>query len=141
MAHHKNNFWDIYINSYISDSSAVWAGANADTLLLNIPIHIITACNPLSEVRTDSENKQRNESLLEDLNQLNVDTLPVIGHSPNYDWQEESFAISGLTRIQACEIACKYDQRAIFELHEEELLVIEAISQKIKRRRSRNIQV
>jgi hypothetical protein len=50
----------------------------------------------------------------------------VFGRSayPNSIWQEECWAVSGLTRSQALEIGRLFQQRAIFELTEEEIMVI-----------------
>ena len=115
----------------------MWAGPEAATLPLSTPIHIITACNPYEEPLSDNENILRNESLYAELTQLDVEIKPVVGRSPSGDWHEDSFAIYGFTRKQACKIACKFNQRGIFELTVDELLVIDVNSHAIKRHRPR----
>lgn len=115
----------------------VWSGPNAKALPLNTPVHVITACNPFGELLSDEDNKQRNQLLLNELCEFDITLKPVLGHSPSKHWQEQSFAIFGLTREQACEIGTKYDQKGIFELNNDKLLVIEACSQKVMRQRTR----
>jgi hypothetical protein len=133
----KDSIWDVYINSYIVDANLVWSGPNAQPLPLSTPIHVITACNPFAQLLSNHENRQRNDLLLEHIEKLNLEFKPVIGRSANGDWQEQSFAIFGFSRSQACDLATAFDQRAIFELSENELLVIEANSHEVKKRRRR----
>lgn len=133
----EQSIWDIYNNSIISDPNIVWAGRGAKPLPLNTPIHVITACNPFEQLLTDDENHQRNAALYAELIHLKVDINPVVGHSPDGDWQESSFAVHGLTRQQACEIAKHYEQRGIFELTIDELLIIDVTNHQVKRRRAR----
>lgn len=133
----EDKVWDIYIHSLICDSQLMWSGPNAVTLPLATPIHVITAHNPFEELLSDEENKHRNNALLSELNKCDAEIKPVTGQSPSGDWQEKSFAVYGLTREQACEIARKYQQRAIFELTVNELLVIDASNHAIVRRRPR----
>jgi len=133
----KDKIWNIYIDSVVCDSNLMWSGPNADVLPLPIPIHVITAHNPFGELLSSNENKQRNNTLLNELNKHDIEIKPVTGQSPSGDWQEESFAVYGLTRKQACEIASNYEQRAIFELTVNELLVIDASSHTVTRRRPR----
>ena len=135
-----NKVWDVFIGAYIvenSDNKIVWSGPQAQALPLKTPIHVITACNPLGKVLTDNKNIRHNQSLQKHIEQLSLEYKHVTGRSPSGDWQEASFAISGLTRDEACELAQVFDQRAIFELNEDELLVIEVNSHQVKRRRPR----
>ena len=133
----NNKILDLYICSYIVDNNIVWSGPQAQSLPLKSPIHIITACNPLGKVLSNDKNAQRNQSLQKHIEQLSLEYKHVIGRSPSGDWQEQSFAISGVTREQACELAQSFDQRAIFELNQDELLVIDTNSYQVKRRRPR----
>ncbi len=133
----NNDIWDVYIGSHIVDSNMNWSAAENQALPLKTPIHIITACNPFGNVLTSDENSLRNHSLQEYIEKLNFEFKPVNGRSPNGDWQENSFAIYGFTRSQACQLAQAFDQRAIFELTEKELLVIDANSFDLKRHRPR----
>ena len=119
----------------------MWSGPHADTLPLKPPIHVITAYNPFEQLLSDDENIRRNESLNAELSKLQIDIKSVIGKSPSGDWQEASYAVYGLTRQQACHIARHYDQRGIYEILEDELLVIEVNTQEIKGRRARSIEI
>lgn len=135
-----NHLWDIYINSCISDSHMTWSGPDArGDLPLPAPIHIITASNPHQRILSDHENQQRNSQLLLCINKLNCQSKPVIGHSHDRRWQEHSFAIHGLSRVQACYLASSFDQHAIYELTEDLLLVIEACTHDVKKQRTRSI--
>lgn len=132
--------WDTYINSHIIDSDKnVWAGPNAISLPMMAPIHIITACNPHETLLSDLENTRRNLQLENVLCSLNVKFQYVVGTSSDLSWQENSFAVSGLNRSKACELARTYHQRAIFELTDNELLAIDSHSMKVRRKRSRLI--
>lgn len=133
----NNDIWDVYIGSHIVDSHMNWSAGQNQALPLKTPIHIITACNPFGNVLTSDENNLRNHSLQEYIKTLNFEFKSVTGCSPNRDWQENSFAIYGFTRSQACQLAQAFDQRAIFELTEKELLVIDANSFQLKRCRPR----
>ena len=119
----------------------MWSGPYADTLPLETPIHVITAHNPFEQRLSDDENIHRNESLNAELTRLHVDIKTVIGKSPSGDWHEESFAVHGLTREQACSIARHFNQRGVYEILEDELLVIEVNTQEIKGRRPRSIKI
>lgn len=138
-SHNKPDIWDTYLNTYIIDEVTVWAGPNAGLLPLETPIHIITACNPLSEKLSDKENHHRNQLLLKQLQNLNLEIKTVIGCSPKKDWQEPSFAVSGLSRSEACHLARVFNQLGIFELSLNELIVINANNLKIQGHRSRNL--
>lgn len=134
------SIWDIYINSYIGSKGCVWAGPDAVNLPMTPPVHIITACNPYEKILSLPQNTKRNSDLLHALNQYNSEVLRVFGYSPDEKWKEESFAVSGLSRNQACQIAFRFGQRGIYEILEDDLLVIEVYSQKIRRRRPRIIR-
>ena len=132
--------WNIYIHTYIIDEHLVWAGPNAGPLPLKTPMHIITAYNPSGKKLSEQENQQRNGLLWQRLQKLNVQTKPVIGCSPDKAWQEPGFAMCGLTRKQACEVADVFNQRGIFELNRQELLVIDVKSGAVKKSRPRVMQ-
>ena len=134
-----NSIWNIYINTYIIDDRLVWAGPDAGRLPLKTPLHIITACNPFEKKLSEQENQQRNDLLWQRLQKLNVQIKPVIGCAPDQAWQEPSFATCGLTRKQACKLAEVFNQRGIFELNSQELLVIDVKSGSVKKRRPRII--
>ena len=134
-----NQIWQAYIDTEIIQKSndVAWTGQDAIPLPWLPPIHIITACNPFEQVLTDDENQKRNSALEEILNARNLKYESVIAKSTKGSWQEISFAIHGLSRVQACELASQFEQRAIFEIDNEELHVITAkdmVLQKTKKR-------
>ncbi len=135
-----DDIWDAYINSYIVDvDNNVWSGPNAISLPMMAPIHVITACNPHESRLSDQENSDRNQQLFKQLYSLKVDFQYVIGTSADLNWQEDSFAVSGLSRHQACELARSYHQRGVFELTDNEFLAIDTQFIKVRRKRSRLI--
>ena len=136
-----NDVWDVYLNSHIVDTRGnYWVGPNAISLPLTSPIHIITAWNPHEVILSDQENFQRNMILNKELSALDIQYEAVIGCSPSGLWQEESFAIFGLSRTDACCIALKHNQRGIFELTDKDFLAIDAVNKVEQRRRSRVVK-
>jgi len=134
-----DQIWQAYIDTKIVQKSndVAWTGQDATPLPWAPPIHIITACNPFEKVLADDENQKRNSALKEILKARNLKYESVIGKSTKGPWEEISFAIHGLSRAQACELASQFEQRAIFEIDNEELHVISAkdmVLQKIKKR-------
>ena len=132
--------WDKYISSHIYDSDIIWSGPNTRTLPLDCPIHIITAYNPFDKILSPNDNQCRNEFLLADLKHQASDIKPVIVTSPNNNWRDDSFAVHGFSREQACKLARSYDQRAIFELNQHQLKVVAVADCQIKRSRPRTIE-
>ena len=110
------------------DPSFVLAGAGAAPLLFPAPVYVITAQNPSERVLSDSENVRRHRLLESYLRRFSADmTLllkEVIGKSIEGPWQELGWAIGGLTREEAVEIARHFSQRAIFELTDDRVCVI-----------------
>ena len=134
-----DQIWQTYIDTKIVQKSNdhAWTGKNAIPLPWEPPIHVITACNPFEQVLTDDENQKRNSALEEILNARNLKYESVIGKSTKDSWQEISYAIHGLSRVQACELAFQFEQRAIFEIDNEELHVISAKDMVIQRTKKR----
>ncbi|MFN4864736.1 MAG: DUF3293 domain-containing protein [Cyanobium sp.] len=62
--------------------------------------------------------------------------MEVVGRSKCGQWQETSWAISGLGRTEALAIAHRFQQRAIFELNETDMLVV-SIDGDVRRKVSR----
>src|SRR5262245_61032601 len=80
----------------------VWSGPGAGALPLPLPVHVITACNPFEQVLSLAENTRRNEALSELLFARRLEFQPVLGRSPDGCWTEPSFAVHGLSRVEAC---------------------------------------
>ncbi|MFO0129329.1 MAG: DUF3293 domain-containing protein, partial [Pseudanabaena sp.] len=95
----------------------IWAGTNAmPDLPMNLPIYVISAANPLEEVLLDDDNTRRHLALRTILKSRKLKFEEVFGESPEGKWSEASFAIEGMGKEDACELAEKFGQRAIFEL-------------------------
>ncbi|MFM7888302.1 MAG: DUF3293 domain-containing protein [Pseudanabaena sp.] len=107
----------------------IWAGINAmPNLSMNHPIYVISAYNPLEEVLLTEENERRHFALGTILKSRKLKFEEVFGESPDRKWSEHSFAIEGMSQEDACELAEKFGQRAIFELTQDEVKVISVIS-------------
>lgn len=72
---------------------------------------IITACNPRSQKLSDEANCIKNRMLEQDLLGFHYGRVNV--GDPSFDWVEASFSVD-ITLLQACELAQKYEQNAIY---------------------------
>lgn len=103
------------------DASAV---TSPIAVRLPSPLHVISGCNP--GYRADeAENERRHTYMEERLKQLGVDPIPAVGMSPDGTWVEPSWAVSGLTRDQVCELGRAFGQVAVFEIDVREVSVIQ----------------
>jgi len=87
---------------------------------------VITAQNPHERVLEANINNERHQLLHNYLKMRfpKAQLAEVVGRSCNGSWSEASWAISGITRLEGINIAARFEQRAIFELNEVEVLVI-----------------
>ena len=90
-----------------------------------IPDHafIITAYNPMDEKLPDDENRSRNQTLLAKIRSYGVASLAINGCSRDLSHQEPSFLINS-SRNQAILWANEFNQRAIFEIKNNELFIV-----------------
>jgi hypothetical protein len=123
--------WTAYCETEIVSAEnppKVFAGSGAREMPISTPAHVISAENPYEHFLGEEENSRRTNILEKYLRSRPEakDLVRVFGRSayPNSIWQEECWAVSGLTRSQALEIGRLFQQRAIFELTEEEIMVI-----------------
>ncbi len=91
---------------------------------LSEPVHVVTAWNPGSQRLPDDENDRRNDALRRELDHRDAAWYPARGCSPDGSWCEDSFAVSGWTRPDACALARAHDQAAVFELVSGQLVVV-----------------
>lgn len=96
----NNPNFDIHINEIVKEKSSLASWA------------FITAWNPLPQIVSVEENKQRNKKLENDLNQLDLIYTYGIGVSKDGLWSEESFFIENISLDKARELAVKYGQIA-----------------------------
>jgi len=134
----RTTVWDMFVETHIVkrieskeigkfiNIREIWAGANAmPNLPMNYPIYVISAANPLEEVLKDEKNKSRHRGLHKILESRKLKSYEVHGESPpDGKWSEASFAAEGMSQKDACELAKKFGQRAIFELTQDEIRVI-----------------
>jgi hypothetical protein len=125
----REHVWDAFSATEIvglDDPGQVWAGTGAAALPLPAPVHVITAQNPHERVLEDDLNRERHRLLHRYLQMRAPDaqSIEVLGRSCSGPWAETSWSISGLQRADALVIAQRFEQRAIFELTEADVLVI-----------------
>jgi hypothetical protein len=125
----REHVWDAFSATEIiglDDPRQVWAGTGAAALPLPAPVHVITAQNPHERVLGDDVNRERHRLLHRYLQMRAPDAqmIEVLGRSCSGPWAEASWAISGLQRAESLGIAQRFEQRAIFELTEADVLVI-----------------
>jgi hypothetical protein len=74
----------------------------------------LTACNPYSELLSDSANAERQERLERDLETQGWKFFPGSGEHPSGDWPgEPSFLVLGMSREEAKTFGARYEQNAI----------------------------
>lgn len=72
----------------------------------------ITAWNPLPDILSLRENKDRNKDLEEDINMLSLKYRIAVGISEDENWSEESLFIENIDLVTANGLARKYGQLA-----------------------------
>jgi phosphopantetheine adenylyltransferase len=127
----REAIWTSYCETEIisaEDPNTVFAGSRGTGLSISITAHVISAENPYEQFLGEEENSRRTNILEQYLRSCPEakDLVRVFGRStnPNSIWVEECWAVSGLTRSQAVEIGRIFQQRAIFELTEDVIMVI-----------------
>ena len=97
-----------------------------DVAVRHLPtrLHLITAWNPMSQQLSLEENCERMDQLATALDELAALWFPAVGTSPDGTWSENTFAIYGISRDVAIELGARFEQHAIFEATDEELIVL-----------------
>jgi len=93
-------------------------------VVLPTPFHVLTACNPFSEQLAESKNLERMDDLDSALTELRAIVFPAEGRSPAGDWVEPSYAVLGLSREECLELGERFGQHAVFEVTDEEVIVL-----------------
>jgi hypothetical protein len=88
------------------------------------PLYVVTPWNPFSVVLSEEANSERMTGLMSDLAMTSATWFNATGSSPDGKWSEDSLLIVGLMRREAIDIGRTYDQHAIFEVTDEELVVL-----------------
>ena len=137
----RDQVWNAFINTIIVDKSdgkeIFWVGANAIPLPMQLPIFVISAENPFEEVLLSDQNNKRTSCLRKLLKYRELKFMKVFGKSPHGSWKQASFAIEGISKKDACELAKKFGQRAIFELTQDDkmrVISVDGVCRKTKPR-------
>jgi hypothetical protein len=123
----REQIWQAFARTHVIHREVTeyfWVGPNAIQLPLPPPVHVISAANPFEQVLTDVQNKRRTDALCGLLKSRGLEFVELIGQSPDGHWAQTMFAITGMSRSEACALASKFGQRAIFELDEHEFRVV-----------------
>lgn len=98
---------------------------------------VITAWNPLGQEQTVDQNEALQSGLINDLKDLGLTFLPVLGQEPGGGWKEDSLLIpneeSPKTLEKVLILADKYEQNAIFELTDMKKKIIGVRMQDVSR--------
>ena len=94
--------------------------------------HVITAFNPLSEWRSQEENKVANRELKAALVEEGRIYRPAVNRSPEGRWVEPGFAVERLTREEAREMGRRFGQYAVFEIGKNELRVVACFEERVE---------
>lgn len=135
---HDDDLLDAFARTSIRllEPPAVLAGDGAvPTLPLLTPVHVITACNPSGRIRSGEENGAVNTLLEARLRDLGVTPVPAVGWAG--EWSEDSFAVSGLSTVDACALGAEFGQAALFEVTADEVRVVHCATGVTRRRRPR----
>ncbi len=106
---------DLYLQTLITvELDGVFVPA--DAAARNGAFHVVTAWNPGSRRMSEGVNRKRSRRLRETLLARSLNWRPAIGASPDGAWQEESYAVWGLSRPEAVELGRSFQQKAVFEV-------------------------
>jgi hypothetical protein len=109
-------------------SSGDWLGAMDAARELG-PFTVLTSDNPFSQRLDDEVNETRRSDLLADLQRRGVRVRHAIGRDPTGEWPgEEGFALLDQSVDFALQVARAWDQHAIYDVTEDEVLVRSALT-------------
>lgn len=101
------------------------------------PVHVVTAWNPGSRRLSRAANDARHDRLVAELSTDEVAWVHARGCSPDGTWCEDGVALTGWTRQAACALARRHGQAAIFEVQDEQVVVVAAEGPRTSRRACR----
>ncbi|MFA9430689.1 DUF3293 domain-containing protein [Egicoccus sp. AB-alg2] len=87
-------------------------------------VHVVTACNPRSEVLPAERNRMRNQALAAELAAAGLRSVPAVGRSPDGTWQEPSFAVLDADTPLLLDVADRHGQHAVYRWTPDELAVV-----------------
>ena len=136
LTQNRDQVWKAFEKSYIFTKGQVkeyWVGVNTVDLPKNLqlPVYVISAENPSEEVLSEEKNKVRTKAIRDVLNYRKFKSsnrkweyTEVVGQSPDERWNQDSFAVGGINKEEACKLAKMFGQRAVFELTQDYIRVI-----------------
>ena len=80
------------------------------------PIWVLTAGDPYPLALTEAENAERARLLCAELDAAGITHDPALGSAPDGSTSEVSRALRGIDRAQACAIAARHGQLAVYEI-------------------------
>ena len=83
---------------------------------LALPIHVVTAWNPLSLPLDQATNHHAQQALLESIAERHLRSAPAVGRALDAGHAEDSVAVWGLSDVEAVGLGARFGQQAIFEI-------------------------
>jgi hypothetical protein len=138
--------WINYLGTIVEAEVAPgsWAMLNGSGALVDwpftVPVHVLTAWNPLGRNRPLDVNQQAMEELASALFRTGTGTARALGRDgrSDSDYAEPGFLVWGLDIEVARDIGRRFDQEAIFEIDADEIRVVGCFDDRVtgKPRRS-----
>jgi len=133
----NDDLLDVYLEAIIEcevDGRTWWVrGPSAEPLPAGAPIFVLTAYNPGGVERADAENQAAEHSLERELSAAGTMYWPALGRSHDGSWSEPGIAVAKFDRAGACALGNRYGQLAVYELTDEEVLVVRCNDARIVR--------
>jgi len=105
-----------------------WISGEKTASAISGPIFVLTGWNPWSRPKSRQENASFNLALEAAIYDEGGWLYPAVGRSPDGEWSEESFAVTGISRRTARRLGRQFGQHAIFQLSRNELIVRGSVS-------------
>lgn len=104
---HSGKSTTLHVDQWCADLSSIYDGNDGCSLTF------ITACNPWGNVVSDEINATEMNRLHRELQSLRLPIFRGVGKDPAGPWQEASFALLGMSSIDACQLGIRWQQNAI----------------------------
>jgi hypothetical protein len=129
--------WDMYLEAIIEceidGRTHCLRGAEAEHLPAAAPIFVLTAYNPGGVDRGEAENEADERLLERELSAAGVPYRPALGRSPDGSWSEPGVAVARFDRAGACALGDRWGQLAVYELTDDQVLVVRGVDARIMR--------
>ena len=120
--------WDLYVDAIIEivvdGRTKCVRGPRAEPLPADPPVFVLTAYNPGGVDREEADNEAAERLLEGELAAAGVTYWPAFGHSRDESWSEPGVAVAKFDRAGACALGDRYGQLAVYELTDDEVLVV-----------------